>query len=239
MTAENETEAHGAPHARGFIRPRDTRRAIAQSGGYSRVVGLLRWALAGLVLVLLAAVLIWPMVQTNKLHTIITESVPNLVVENLHLTGLDDSDQPYSLTAERALQAGKTKNFIDLEKPQGEITLNNGAWVAGKAQYGRFDQPGKRLWLGGNVQIFHDQGYQFTTSEAQLDMSHDAAWGDQPVLIQGSFGEIRGQGFRLLKRGTVMIVKGHAQALLNLEAEASSSPKPPVDKPPVNHSTSR
>ncbi len=210
-----------------FIRLRDTRQALARSRFYSRVVGFLRWTLPLAVLVVLVVLVGWPILQTKSLTAIVAEAIPNLVVENLHLTGIDASNQPYSLTAARALQALKSKSLIDLEKPQGEITLNNGAWLAGKAELGRFDQQGQRLWLGGNVQLFHNEGYQFTTSEAQVDMAKNIAWGDKPILIEGSFGEIKGEGFRVLERGNVVVVTGHSRALLNLHSQPSSDkPKP-------------
>lgn len=208
-----------------FGRPRDTRRAMEQSAAYSRTVGLLRWILPLLVLLVLLVLIVWPMLRTQDIAATVTEAIPNLVVENLNLTGLDANNQPYSLTAARALQAADARNLIDLEKPKGDITLNSGAWLAGRADYGRFDQEHKRLWLGGNVQLFHDGGYQFTTNEAQADLGENLAWGDQPVLIQGAFGEIRGQGFRMLDKGKVMVIKGPARATLYLQRPA------PSDKP--------
>jgi lipopolysaccharide export system protein LptC len=222
-TPDSPTRAkERTPH---FMGMRDTRRAAAQSLAYSRAVGVLRWALPLAVFLVLVALVVWPMAGAPKITATVAEAIPNLVVENLHLTGLDAKNQPYSLTAAKALQEDNAKNFIDLEKPQGDITLESGSWLAGKAQYGRYDQQNKRLWLGGDVELFHDQGYQFSTSEAQVDMSKNTAWGEQPVLIQGVFGEIRGEGFRVLDHGNVVVIKGHAKALLNLQ------PPPPSGKP--------
>jgi len=228
--SDNSHEAETLEPVPSVFKPRDTRSAVAQSFVYSRVVGVLRWALPLAVLLGLVMLVVWPMLGAKKMKTIVAEAIPNLVVENLHLTGLDAKNQPYSLTAAKALQAANVKNLIDLEKPQGDITLSSGAWLAGKAQYGRFDQLNKHLWLGGDVQLYHDQGYQFTTSEAQVDLGQNLAWGEQPVLIQGAFGEIRGQGFRVLDEGNVIVIKGHAQARLNLQA-APASDTPLTAKP--------
>jgi len=206
---------------------------VAQSGAYTRFVGRLRRFLPAIVFLLLLTLVVWPMVNNRKWSTIVNDAVPNLVVENLHFSGLDDQEQPYSLTALRAFQAGNTKNLVDLEKPEGEVTLNNGAWLAGKASYGRFDQQAKRLWLGGDVELFHDQGYSFTTSDAQLDLDKNTAWGDEPILIQGSFGEIRGTGFRVLDGGDVLVVEGHAKAKLyvgNLQQNTASGNKAADEK---------
>ncbi len=212
-----------------YVRPRDTRRAVASSRAYSRRVVALRWALPLIVFMAMAGLVAWPMMNAKKLTTAVAAAAPNLVVENLKLSGLDASDQPYSLTAARAVQEGNSRNLIGLERPQGKITLNSGDGVFGTALYGRYDQQAKLLWLNGDVQIFHDQGYRFTTSAAQVDMGQNTAWGEQPVLIQGDFGEIRGQGFHVREKGKLLIIKGKTSARFNLRA-LSGSDKPPANK---------
>lgn len=201
----------------GRLKPRDTRAARAHSAKYSRHVDFLRWLLPVIVIVGLGILIFWPMWQANRISTVMVENVPNLMVENLNLTGVDEQGQAYALTADRALQGATTKNIVDLEKPDGELTLTNGAWVAARADKGRLDQNDKKLWLGGHVEIFHDAGYRFTSESMNVDIPKSAAWGDQPVLIQGDFGEVKGTGFRFLDGGHVLIIKGPATARLNLQ----------------------
>jgi lipopolysaccharide export system protein LptC len=162
------------------------------------------------------------MMSPEKIAAVAMKNIPDLVIDNLHFTGLDSKNEPYSLIAGRATRPGDLKDIYDFDKPQGEITLTNGAWVSGKADYGRYNQDTRRLWLGGNVQLFQDKGYQFTTDEAQVDLNEDNAWGVGPVLIQGGFGVIRGQGFRLIDSGKVMVVTGPAHASLDLHSNSTS-----------------
>jgi hypothetical protein len=70
------------------------------------------------------------------------------------------------------------------------------------------DQANKKVWLGGSVEFFHDGGYRFLSDEVHIDWTKDLAWGEKPVLIQGPFGEVRGQGFRVLDGGKTLIVIG-------------------------------
>jgi lipopolysaccharide export system protein LptC len=172
--------------------------------------------------------MLWPVIVPNKITTAVMKNIPDLVIENLHFNGLDSKNEPYSLIAAKATRPSGLTNIYDLDQPQGEITLTNGVWLSGKAKYGRFDQTSRRLWLGGDVQLFHDKGYQFTTDEAQVNINDSFAWGEKPVLIQGDFGVVRGQGFRLLDNGSVMVVTGPAHATLNLHsADASDKPAEP------------
>lgn len=209
------------------LRPRDISAAKSRSAAYSRAVGAARGVLLGGVVLAVAALVIWPMVRSHKLAEVVTEHAPDLVVDHLNLTGLDQDNQAYAVRAVRALQVrgADNKNTVDLEKPEGEISLKNGSWLAARASLGRLDQANKRLWLGGGVEIFHDQGYRFLTDEMFADMGKSTAWGAKPVLIQGSFGEIRGTGFRFLEGGKIFLVTGPASAHLDLRA-AKGSGKP-------------
>jgi lipopolysaccharide export system protein LptC len=205
-----------------FIRPRQKR---VMNASHSRRVMWLRGALPVGAFLVLVALVAWPMIGTSRIKAIAVGSIPDLVIKNLHLTGLDSKNEPYSLLAVKTTRPGGLKNIYDLDQPQGEITLANGTWIAGKAVYGRYDQDTRRLWLGGDVQMFQDKGNEFTTDEAQVDLNDSNAWGEKPVLIQGAFGEIRGQGFKLIDGGKVMVVTGPARASLDLHA-ASTSDKP-------------
>lgn len=224
-------EDHKEARARGrlsFIRPGASRTATYDPRR-SRRIAWLRLALPGAAFALLLLLFVWPVIAPNHIKSVGLKHIPDLVIKNLHFTGLDSKSEPYSLTAVKATRPGNAQNIYDLEKPEGEITLQNGSWIAGNSQYGRYDADARQLWLGGDVQLFHDKGYQFTTDEAQVDLNDNNAWGGKPVLIQGNFGEIKGQGFRLLNGGKTLVVTGPAKALLNLHPAASSDkPGPSV-----------
>ncbi len=217
------------------LKLRDTRGASVRSAAYSRIVGILRWVLPLFVLLGLISLMVWPMLRAHKLASMAVEHVPNLMADKLRLTGLDAQNQAYSLTAKRAIQAvGEgEKNLIDLDAPEAEIALTGGAWLAGRAEKGRLDQEKKKLWLGGRAEFFHDDGYRFLSEEVQIDLESQTAWGDKPALIQGPFGEVRGEGFRVLDGGKTLIVMGKATARLDLQPAKRSG------KPSSKNSTSR
>ncbi|MDX9690014.1 MAG: LPS export ABC transporter periplasmic protein LptC [Proteobacteria bacterium] len=230
MIEDNTTPA---PTRLGKLKPRDTSYAAADTISYSRKVGRLRWILPATALIAVALLFIWPYWQTNRIAVTMVDNVPNLMIEKLNLSGLDAKNQPYNLTADRALQAQDKRDLVDLENPKGEINLQNGAWVAGQAERGQLNESDKKLWLGGNVELFHDDGYRFSSNELYFDMDKSNAWGDKPVTIQGNFGEIEGEGFQMTNGGDSLVVKGPARAKLYLH------PEPTEGKPNINHSSSR
>lgn len=212
-----------------FLRPQQTDRIRKARGPRTmmRVVRLMLPIVAIVIVVYLAG---WARLHPNTVETAVMKNIPDLVIDNLNYSGRDSKNQPYSLTAEKATRPSGVSNIYDLDKPRGELTLQNGAWVSGQAEYGRFDQTKRQLWLGGNVELFHDKGMQFTTDEAQVAIDDRYAWGEKPVLLQGGFGTITGQGFRLLDAGNVMIVKGPAHAVLNLHSGGGSDKPDQAEK---------
>jgi len=213
-----------------FIQPRDTKRVVkARNAALSGTITKVRHTLITLAVIVIVAIILWPVLNPNKLAHTVMANIPDLVIQNLHFTGLNSKNEPYSMNAIKATRPSGDKTIYDLDQPEGEITLKSGSWIDGKAQVGRYDQENRKLWLGGNVQLFQDNGDQFTTDEAQIDLDNNNAWGEKPVLIQGSFGEIHGTGFRFLDSGNVMVVKGPAHAVLNL------LPAPSSDKPAETH----
>jgi lipopolysaccharide export system protein LptC len=223
MNTINNDNNGAEPPRLDFITPRETARLRrAREGRFTRRVARLRVILPIVAGLLLLALMIVPAVMPKLVIKTVINNVPDLVISNLHFTGVDDKNEPYSLLAQQATKPTGLTGIYDLTKPEGEITLQSGAWLAGKSLRGRYDQESRKLWLGGDVQLYHDKGYQFTTDEAQVDLNENNAWGEKPVLIQGDFGTIRGQGFRLLDSGDVVVIKGPAKALLTLRQPAGS-----------------
>lgn len=215
----------------GLLTPRDTKAAAAHSAAYSRFVAAMRKLLPLIVLLILGALVLWPEWVQRNFGMNPVPSIPNLMVEKLNLTGVDAGGRAYSLTADRALQAGGLKDIIKLERPEGELALGEGAWLMGRARQGELDQASRRVFLSGEVELFHNQGYRFLTDAMQVDLTQSAAWGDKDVLFQGSFGDIRGKGFRLEKEGDIVHIQGPATAKLRLRA-LQGSDKPSLTPPP-------
>ena len=124
--------------------------------------------------------------------------------------GTDTQNRPFSLTADRAVQSTSEPGVLDLVRPQGELTLKDGTWIAIKADRGRYNDKTGKLLLLGNANLFHDKGYEFKSDEAHVDVKAGNAWGDLPVTGQGPFGEIFSRGFRLFDSGATIVFNGPA-----------------------------
>ncbi len=212
------------PVERGLLlAPRDTSRAAAQGLRRSRFVHILRWVFPTFVLGVLGLLVAWPWVRDVGGRAAM-RVMPNLVVENLDLTGLSLKGEPYSIRAERALQTSQGPHVIDLEKPRGDVLQADGTWLAGRALKGRYDSTRKDLRLSGQVEFFRDDGTRLTTSEMHVNLATRAVRSDSPVRVDGPFGVLQGQGLWVLDGGNVVVFPGPARAHLKTDEGHAEAP---------------
>jgi lipopolysaccharide export system protein LptC len=168
---------------------------------------------------LLAAIALWPEIESaadrgRVAFKRVTEVRPDaLSVVQPRFQGLDEQNRPYTVTADTAVQAGN-EEVVQLQAPRADLLLTDGGWLYMEAREGRYDRPRNLLDLAGRVTIHHDDGTQFVTDRAAIDVTGGNAAGDAPVAAQGPFGTLTSEGFQLHDRGQVVVFTGKARAVL-------------------------
>ena len=199
--------------------------------GYSRFVLLAKYFLplvAGIVIML---VVVWPELKSTPekftigLSDVRIETAGGQRVINARFTGVDSENRPFSITAESVVQAGSDDNGVKLVKPKADVTLAGDSWVAIAAPNGIFRRDQEILDLSGGVDLFHDDGYEFQTSEVRLNFSTSAARGDSPIRGQGPFGTIEAEGFRIAGTGDSIFFTGKSRLLVYPDAPKPGMPK--------------
>jgi lipopolysaccharide export system protein LptC len=172
-----------------------------------------------LALGLLAAVVFWPEIEGGEERSRVSfrrtvQPRPEaLRVVTPRYQGVDELNRPYTITAISGQQQGSA-DILDLDQPRGDILMTDGAWIYVRANTGRYDKPASHLDLAGNVRIYHDSGLQMVTEAAAVQIDTGFASGDRPVAVQGGFGTLTAEGFRVIDRGAVVIFTGRAHAVL-------------------------
>ncbi len=190
------------------------------SSGYSFFVGTMKIALPGIAIVLLLLIGIWP--QLNKtderfrlgLAEITPEDARDLRMIRPRYQGVDGRGQPFVITAESAIKKDPESEIVELDSPQADVTLEDGTWIALKADFGAYREKQQVVELIGGVNLFHDAGYEFQTRTARLNIQEGYAEGYTAVVGHGPFGEIRSQGFRILDKGRRVMFLGRTRLLL-------------------------
>ncbi len=183
---------------------------------YTRFVGLMKVLLPVVAIVLIVLVVAWPQLQPGDerfqigYSRINPEAAEKLSMVNARYTGVDSHDRPFTLTAESVTKLGGSSDLVRLRSPEADMTTESGAWVALRANSGLYNQTTQRLKLTGSVTVFHDAGYEFRTTRAEVDLGSGTAEGDDPVEGQGPAGLIDAEGFRILDGGDHVVFTGES-----------------------------
>ncbi len=195
---------------------------------YGRFVGVAKILLPTIATALIVIVIVWPKLSEQQDRfalgsaKIDRSEAENLRMLNARFTGVDASRRPFTLTADSADQSDAKSPEIALEAPKADILLGNGAWVALTATSGNFNRDRQLLELTGNVNLFHDSGYEFRTESAVFDLTAGDATGTEPVEGQGPFGHLKAEGFRIHNRGERIEFIGKSKLTINPEAGRSA-----------------
>lgn len=198
---------------------------------YSLFIRRMKMILPLVALAITAVVFTWGSMQEDSLIPAALEaSIPKTFGKNELLNprfeSTDASKQPYTITAGRAIQGETNDNLVILEDPVADMQLKSGSWVALKAQQGAFRQDSQQLLLRGDVQLFHDKGYQLQTAQLQINMTDSTAWSKDDVFGQGPAGTLKAKGLQASSVEGHLIFNGPAKLVLkrNVQTKAEVSP---------------
>ncbi len=205
----------------------DIRESVAK---YSRFVSAMKILLPSLAAFLFALVLILPQLRDEP-DQFSADIVPTrdgeagtLSLVNARYFGVDESGQPFSVTAESVRETDDEGETIDLVGPKADISLNDGTWLVVGAENGKYDRGTQVLDLTGEVNLFQDQGYELHTDAATVHLDQGRATSTVSVYSQGPFGQLESNGFELEDKGKVVHFTGPARLLLNGSAKGPQVP---------------
>lgn len=204
-----------------------------------RTIALLRIVLPLAALLLIAAVVVWPKFQGQdragfklNLADVSPTEVEQLTMVKPRFVGRDSKQQPYTITALSATQDHPGADLVHLDHPQADITLESSAWASVTAIRGTYAQKDQILDLDGDINVFHDSGYEFHTEKAEVDLAHDTIDGTVPVRGQGPGGTLEAQGgFTILDHGQTVLFHGPAKMTINPSVKGLTAPPAPKAEP--------
>ena len=187
---------------------------------YGRMVQFLKVALPTVAVMLIALLIAWPQLSEHttlpgmKLLDIDGNSGDSMQLSNARYQGIDDKNQPYTVTADKVRQENLDSTFVNLEGPKADIMMADQSWAAVTALTGVFNREAQILNLAGSVNFFHDLGYEIRTESAQLDIVEGHALGKEHVEGQGPFGQFDAEGFEVFDRGARVLLTGKSRLLI-------------------------
>jgi len=175
-------------------------------------------------LALLTTMVMWPELKrtTATAEMNLRRAMANIkgdTVFDARYHGIDDHNRPYTVTAATATQVSPDR--VNLAKPKGDVTLQNGTWLLLQSNHGVYRQQVSALDLSDAVTLYRDDGTTIATESAAVDLKAGAAAGAEPVHAEGPFGVLDAAGgFTLTDKGDQVQFAGPAHLVLNAaEAE--------------------
>ena len=179
-----------------------SRSTIDDAQRYTRFVNIMRRALlvAGLVLIgLVVGYSLMPREQQKM--TMVFEKMGlvsgDLAMIKPKLHGTDSEGNPFTVTADKALQNPKNLRKAALTNVQADLSMRDGQWLTVSAPHGMLDADARQLSLNGAIAVFTDQGYEVHTDLAYIDLAKGTAVGPHHVTGQGPSGTFEADRFRI------------------------------------------
>lgn len=189
------------------------------------IVNMLKLVLPLIAASLVALVVLWPQIEKVQesgfrlgFSTTPDDLMENVTMSNPRFFGVDGNKQPFTVTANDAVEqpeSGERLAHVHLDAPQADITLEDGSWIALTADEGFYTESDELLDLVGTVNMYHDQGFEIHTEQAEIELNSGSAKGNEPVDGQGPFGTIKSDtGFELEDKGAVIRFLGNARLVI-------------------------
>lgn len=195
---------------------------LSGRSAYSLFVSAMKVLLPAVAVGLVLLIAIWPQIERtggfrlDAIETFGGAPVPEeATMVNPRYEGIDENRRPFMITADIARQIDPgEQETIDMQQPAADLFDDVGKWLAITADHGVYERGQEVLLLDGNVNIFHDDGYELQTDQAVVDLAADLATSSLPTFGQGSFGTITSEGLRVEERGDRVFFTGRAHLVL-------------------------
>ena len=130
------------------------------------------------------------------------------------LTGADAKGNPFTITADAAMQDSPGSRRATLDRVDADLQLDGGRWLNASAEAGFFDMDAKSLKLNGGISLFTDSGYELHTQSADVDLAKSVITGTSKVNGHGPLGSFSADRFRIDRQKKHVNLNGHVRMVV-------------------------
>jgi|GEM_PF-3338199 len=183
------------------------------------------------ILLLIIAIVVWPLVLKNsegykldfepeevkaKKEEVADNNVQDIpVMLKPKFFGTDENSQPYNISADSGVSVSSNK--IVLTNIEGNLSLKDNSKLAISSKNGDYFIKKKEVRLSGEVSLGIDDDYEFNTNIAYIFFKENMATGVNEVTIKGSLGDIEAHGFTIRNSGEEIFFFGGVELVSNPE----------------------
>jgi len=181
---------------------------ISRIGRYTHMVLVGKWALGAISLLIILTIIVIPLLNKDNGGARIsfvsasTGSDDKPIMEKPKLQGVSSNNEPYTATADRAVQ--KTAELVELFNVQADLFRQDNSWIGLTAKNGLYNSKSAILTLTGDVSLYEDGGYAFTSQRVDIDTKAASAGGEEVIIGQGPLGNLVATGYFIGEGGARM-----------------------------------
>jgi lipopolysaccharide export system protein LptC len=139
------------------------------------------------------------------------------------LAGFRSDGQPYSVTAEKALQDVKHPAIVELQKLNGDVGMAGGEMTQISADSGVYDSLAQHMRLTGDVRIGNAR-FDVRLRTADIDFKTGAYQSDDPVEVHvGEQTTIFSDRASARNNGQELTFEGHVRTRMNSPADTTAN----------------
>jgi len=154
-----------------------------------------------------------------------SQPAEQITVTRSTITGFDKQQQPYSVTAQSAMQDKDVPNHIHLNALSGNIRRNNGDTIDVRANNGLYDTDGKTLDLSGAVEIVSKGKFIARMDKAHVIVKEKRLVADTPVTVEMPNGIIEAKALQITNEGNnILFFNGVHARFKSSGAKGETSP---------------
>ena len=136
-----------------------------------------------------------------------------VVMQAPRMSGLDSSNRPYDLVAERAIQS-LNGGGVDLEKVKATVSVDDDTTADITAESGNYDQTNQRLQLRDGITVETTSGISINLAAADIDLGEGTLEGEGPIAIDTPAQTIRSDTLTVSEGGKVFSFGGRVKMVL-------------------------
>ena len=142
-----------------------------------------------------------------------------VVVTDSRMTGFDRERQPYSVTAERAVQDSAEPNRVQLEGVAGELHRASGDILGLAARTALFDSRTDVLQLEGDVRLVSAGRFVAEMAKADVTLTDKRLRSQGPVRVTFDRGRITAGGLEITEDGNRVVFFDRAKVTFGPQAK--------------------
>jgi lipopolysaccharide export system protein LptC len=180
--------------------------------------------LCALIVCIMLIFVFWPDQKSGGFDLLNIElSGDALTMSSPRLTGYDDNNNPYEVSARQATQALDTPDVVTLDDLDARITFDGDEWAHLKALQGTLDTKKRFLTLQGGLELVSSLDYTLSTAKADIDLAQSRLILPGPVQIDGPDGSLEAQTGSIDGKNKIVIFENKVKVVIKPSAQNNNS----------------